>query len=56
MDKQYESLINALLTDTDANDIDKIYESLYVWTSFFYIILIYRLDEKKAEELLENLN
>ena len=30
MDKQYEPLIQALLTDMNENDVDRIYESLYV--------------------------
>lgn len=29
MDKQYEPLINALLTDVHSVDVDRIYESLY---------------------------
>lgn len=30
MDKVYEPLLNAILTDRDINDADRIYESLYV--------------------------
>ena len=30
MDKEYEPLLNAILTDRDINDADRIYESLYV--------------------------
>lgn len=30
MDKMYEPLINALLTDANLIDVDRIYESLYV--------------------------
>jgi hypothetical protein len=30
MDKQYEPLITALLTDFNSVDVDKIYEALYV--------------------------
>lgn len=30
MDKQYEPIIAALLTDTNQTDVDRIYESLYV--------------------------
>lgn len=33
MDKMYEPLIFALLTEKDIVDVDKIYESLYVSTS-----------------------
>lgn len=33
MDKQFEPLINALLTNVDTFDVDKIYESLYVKTN-----------------------
>ena len=29
MDKEYEPLLNAILTDKDLNDADRIYESLY---------------------------
>jgi len=31
MDKQYEPLLVAILTDRDMNDTDRIYESLYVF-------------------------
>ena len=37
MDKQYEPLLVAILTDRDMNDTDRIYESLYV---YIYIIFI----------------
>ncbi len=30
MDKQYEPLVQALLTDANLVDVDRIYESLYV--------------------------
>lgn len=36
MEKQYEPLINALLTDNNLVDIDKIYESLYVKFVIFF--------------------
>jgi hypothetical protein len=36
MPKEYEPLIVAILTDKDLNDVDRIYEALYVW---FKIIL-----------------
>ena len=36
MDKQYEPLIQALLSDANLVDVDRIYESLYVnWNCLF---------------------
>ena len=36
MDKQYEPLIQALLSDANLVDVDRIYESLYVnWNYLF---------------------
>ena len=36
MDKQYEPLVQALLSDANLVDVDRIYESLYVnWNYLF---------------------
>lgn len=42
MEKQYEPLINALLTDNNLVDVDKIYESLYV----NFILIFFHLNFK----------